>query len=67
MARPTKGTPEWDLWIAAIEVAAYAPLRQGQYSYNANIAWDLIHQLRSAVETVGIDWREVKRRNEATR
>jgi len=59
MSRPAKGTPEWDLWIAAIEIAMVAPWK-GQ-TYAARIPWDMIDTLREKLEAVGIDWRTAKR------
>lgn len=58
---PPKGTPEYELWIAATEVAASAPLRAGTHSFSAQVPWYLIKQLRDALDQLGIDWREVKR------
>lgn len=59
--RPMRGTPEYDLWIAAIEIAANAPLKQGENVSSAKISWPLIDQLRQALDELGLDWREVKR------
>jgi len=56
MARPAKGTPEWDLWVAAIEVAMDAPERHGPTTSSALIYWPKIEALRAALEAVGIDW-----------
>lgn len=55
---PPKGTPEYDLWIAALDVALGAPLRQSGNAYSATVPWQLIHELRKAFEAVGIDWRK---------
>lgn len=65
MARPEQGTPEWDLWITAIECAAAVPYKQGKYSQTAGVPWGLMHELRAALEALGIDWRTVKAKNEA--
>jgi len=60
LGRPTKGTPEWELWTAAIDVATDAPARPGQYVAKAQIGWPRIKRLRAALEAVGIDWRKAK-------
>jgi hypothetical protein len=54
--RPAKGTPEWDLWVAAIEVAMDAPERHSATTTHALIYWPKVEQLRAALEAVGIDW-----------
>lgn len=59
MSRPTKGSPEWDLWVAAIEVAAEAPLVRGKLSGSALIYWPKIDALRAALDACGVDWRKV--------
>jgi hypothetical protein len=61
--RPEKGTPEYGLWIAAIEIAASAPLHQGQNVGVAQVPWPRIHELRQALDELELDWREVKRLN----
>jgi hypothetical protein len=61
VTRPEKGTPEWDLWLAAIDIAAAAPLRQTPNTHAAQIPWWVIHELRSALTKLGIDWEKVKR------
>lgn len=43
----------------ALEVAAAAPLRQNAAS--AQIPWSVIWDLRTALEAIGVDWREFKR------
>lgn len=58
MARPEKGTPEWELWIAAIKVAVDPPLRSTRPT--CYVAWRRIEALRAALEACGIDWRAVK-------
>lgn len=56
--RPDKGTPEWDLWVAAIEVATFPPLvAKGATS---QISERRITALREALDAVGIDWRTAK-------
>jgi hypothetical protein len=58
--RPQKGTPEYKLWIEAIEVALAAPMHQNENAYAAKIPWSRIHKLRAALEGVGIDWKAAK-------
>jgi hypothetical protein len=42
---------------AAIAVAAAAPAKQGQHVTSAHIYWPLIHELRAALDEMGIEWR----------
>lgn len=56
--RPKKGTPDWELWVAALEVAIYPPVK-GQRA-TTQVARSRIEALRSAFDAVGIDWRETK-------
>jgi hypothetical protein len=65
-ALPAKGTPEHDLWVAAIEVAAAAPAKQGQTVAKAAVPWHMIHQLRATLEALGIDWRKVRETSQET-
>lgn len=58
--RPDKGTPEYDLWIAAIDVATAPPVKKGTTSFAASVPWTRIEALRDALEAVGIDWRKAK-------
>ncbi len=60
MTAPSKGTPEYDLWVAAIEVATYAPLRPGTHVSGAKVAWPRLEALRAALDALGIDWRKAK-------
>jgi hypothetical protein len=60
MSRPEKDSPEWDLWVAAIDVAVAPPVKKGTYSYAANVPWHLVERLRDALDAVGIDWLDVK-------
>jgi hypothetical protein len=60
--RPAKGTPEYELWLAAIEVAIHAPLDRGVSTGSAQIYWPKIDRLRDALDAVGIDWRAAKQR-----
>ena len=59
MTQPRSGTPEYRLWLAAIDVAASPPLKQGKYAGNAGVYWPLIHELREALDELGVDWRKV--------
>jgi hypothetical protein len=58
--RPAKGTQEWDLWIAAIEVATDAPLRHSPITTHGLIYWPTIERLRAALDALCIDWRTAK-------
>jgi hypothetical protein len=49
----------------AIEIAVYAPKKQGKYVHAAGISWKLIHELRDALDAVGVDWREAKKEDDA--
>lgn len=61
MTRPSKGTPEYDLWVAAIEIAIYPPLRHDdRTTWAAKVPWNRIEELRAALDKVGIDWRATK-------
>jgi hypothetical protein len=60
--RPVKGTPEYDLWVAAINVAVYPSLKHQDHVWNAQVAWNLVEKLRAALDAVGIDWKGVKTR-----
>ena len=42
----------------AVLIARRAPKRQGKYTYSAQIPWKLIHELRAALDAVGVEWRE---------
>lgn len=42
---------------AAIAIAAYPPRTQGQYVSNAGVYWPLIHELRAALDELGVEWR----------
>lgn len=57
--RPAKGTPEYDPWIAAIEIATFPPtsIRPGS---EPKVAAIRIEALRTALEACGIDWRKAK-------
>lgn len=59
---PREGTPEYRLWITAIDIAMWAPYKQGKYVTDAHIPWFLIAQLRKDLEALGIDWRTAKER-----
>lgn len=60
--RPEKRTPQFDLWVTAIDIAADAPLRQSTETgvTKAQIPWTRIHKLRVVLDQLGIDWRKVK-------
>jgi hypothetical protein len=58
--RPAKGTPEYDLWLAAIDVAAAAPLNRAATVSHTLIYWGYIEKLRRCLDELGVDWRSVK-------
>lgn len=58
--RPMKGTPEYDLWVTAIEIAAAAPLKQRENVWAARVPWTMIDRLRTALDELGLDWETVK-------
>lgn len=41
----------------AVKIAHDAPKKQGQYVSHALIYWDDIHELRAALDELGIEWR----------
>lgn len=55
---PPKGTPEYDVWAAAIEIALAAPAKKGRGSAKAYVPWLFVDELRDALERAGIDWRQ---------
>ena len=57
---PKEGTPEWRLWIAAIEVATAPPVKQNETAFAAKVPWTRIDKLRRALEDADIDWRRAK-------
>jgi len=65
--RPRKGEPGFEVWVAAIDVALEAPLKQGKYVGKAGIPWEVIHELRAALDAAGIDWRKHKAKQDAER
>jgi hypothetical protein len=65
---PRKGDLDYPLWLAAIDVAIHAPRRHNSATtWAAKIPWDDIHKLRTVLESLGIDWEEAKRRDDAER
>ena len=56
---PAKGTSEHELFLAAIEVAASAPLNRGSAVSHARVYWPRVQALRNALDGLGIDWRMV--------
>lgn len=58
MPRPEKGTPEYDLWLAAIDIAHAAPLKQHATAARAGIPWVRIDRLRAALDALGVPWEE---------
>lgn len=53
-----KGSPEWDVIAAALDVAVYPPLDPKTPTTNVSVVE--ITKLRNALDAVGIDWRKVK-------
>jgi hypothetical protein len=64
MAKPREGTPEYELWLCATDVAIAAPWKHGKYVHSAQVPWDDIERLRAALEAVGVDWRAGKQRDD---
>ena len=65
--RPPPGTPSYQLWLAAIDVALEAPLSQGTHVHAAQIPWTVIHELRAALDALSIDWRKYKDKQDTER
>lgn len=66
MARPKKGTPEYELWLCAIEVATYPPIEHGNQA-TGQVSWQPLDNLRAALDGVGIDRREATAKDRANR
>lgn len=64
MSIPEKGTPEYDLWVTAIDIAIAAPYDQNRTVVDTKIPWLLIHELRSRLDTLDINWRAAKTKND---
>lgn len=65
VTKPEKGTPEYDLWVAAIEVATYPPLTGA--GFTTQVPRSRIDALRTALDGVGIDWEKAKRMDDDSR
>ncbi len=63
--RPSKGTPEYELLIAACEVASYPPL--APKAYTCAVPAKRIEELRLALDALDIDWRRAKQVDEERR
>lgn len=50
-------TPEFEVFVAAIEVAAWAPLEQPANTVTVAVPWKLIDQLRDRLDDCDVDWR----------
>jgi hypothetical protein len=61
MPKPEKDTPEYELWLCAIDVAIAAPWNQATHAFASQIPWEDIHKLRRALEAVDIDWQAAKK------
>lgn len=46
---------------AALKLAAHAPARQAGSTFTATVPWDDVNELRSALESTGLDWRKLNR------
>jgi hypothetical protein len=64
VSRPEKGTPEYDLWVTAIDIAIRAPYDQNPTTVDTKIPWLLIHELRSRLDALDINWRAAKTKND---
>jgi len=51
-------SPASQLLDVAVAIAGYAPKRQNKYTHCANVSWKLIHELRDALDAVGVEWRK---------
>lgn len=51
----------------AVNLAAVPPLRRSHQAHNAIVPWNLIVDLRSELDGVGIDWRRAKAQADADR
>ena len=49
-------TPANRVLDAAVAVARSAPAKQGQNVSHAKVYWPYIHELRAALEALGIEW-----------
>ena len=57
--KPEKGTPWYDVAMAAIDVAVFPPLKPQTYS--TQVAATLIGKLRETLDAAGVDWKAIKR------
>lgn len=57
---PLRGTPEFAVWVAALDVATSPPLRHAETTSSAQVPWAEIDRLRAAIEAAGLDWRKIK-------
>jgi hypothetical protein len=46
----------------AVLMAIEAPERQGAHSVSAGVSWESVHEVRAALDGLGIDWRALVRR-----
>jgi hypothetical protein len=56
MSAPKKGTPEYELWISAIDLATSVSLNPTG-ARTAQVPWRLITELRDVLDKLHIDWR----------
>jgi hypothetical protein len=56
---PEKGSPEWDLYIAAIEIAMDPPVKMARPT--TQVSQRKIEALRNALDALDIDWVTAKK------
>jgi hypothetical protein len=67
MSTPEKDTPEWRLWVAALDAAIWPPYADETRGAECLVPSFVIDQLREAFEELGIDWRATKAQNDSDR
>ena len=63
MSTPQKDSPEWELWVAAVDIATSAPLTA--HTHSVLVSWKRVERLREALDVLGVDWRTAKRMEQA--
>lgn len=51
-------TPAGSVLDAAVAIAAAAPAKPGSHVFASAIPWGRIHELRDALDALGIEWRD---------
>lgn len=54
----TATSPAGRVLDVAIKIARDAPAKQGQYVSHAKVYWGDIHELRAALDALGVEWRQ---------